>query len=530
MPKTPTKTLRRWTRPELLGLDGQTQRELRRLIRLSARGDLGDDDLRAFYQASAVHAIRNEAFRADAVVTDGDFGPVLYHMRGETAIVPVYGVIEAHCSMFDELFGCLPVGRMIRAFDAVRTDERVARVITDTHSPGGDVNHCGDLLKSFRALCEAKPVIGFAHDLMGSMAYWLNAFAAEIAVTPTARVGAISVGFGTIYDDSRRFLEEGVEAIDTHDEGALKAMDDGLPVTDEQREMFRRLSAKANGMQLDQIAAQRGGRGLTRDAIIAMQGGVFMGEEATANGLADRVVEDLDELLGDDEPQRTNNPTVPSGRSSNGPSARAKGPDMADMVIKEDMTDEQAREEIKKHRPGVFEGMSEEEEEPKGEGAEDEKKKDEEEQPKGEGSGGEKKDEEEKMSAAASLGDLKAHVPQATPNRADFIIDCAEKGMSLLASMREAGRLIDLEAEKRQRDGDRNQALGSEGTDPVGSGGGGSIGGKTPIDQVIAEAPDYATAWKQVKQLEGCTDREAMKLVNQSPNGAKLREKLRRPA
>ena len=167
-----------------------------------------------------------------------------------------------------------------------------AVVVIHVDSGGGCVSEVYPIQRAVQAMqAGGAYVIAAAHGMMCSAAVWALAGCDEVVVSPHATVGSIGV---VTYLYRRDADEDGVLVVSR---GAPNKVPDAA--NDEHVAAAQaRVDALASMMEADIMSA----RGISADALGA--GGVFLGGDAVARGLADRVATDADEwiMLGGDMP------------------------------------------------------------------------------------------------------------------------------------------------------------------------------------------------------------------------------------
>jgi ClpP class serine protease len=144
------------------------------------------------------------------------------------------------------------------------------------------------------AINQAKPVLAFVNDVAASAAYGIASAASEIIVSPTSMVGSIGVVL-THFDRSGELEDRGVKPTLIH-AGAHKV--DGHPfgpLSDAVRADLQAEVMKIYDQFVGLVAEGRSGP-MTEQAIRATEARTYLGTDAIAQGLADRVAS-LDEVI-----------------------------------------------------------------------------------------------------------------------------------------------------------------------------------------------------------------------------------------
>lgn len=201
--------------------------------------------------------------------------------EGETAIVPVCGPLMHHADFFFDSYDAI-TSRVKASIES-----GAKRVVLAIDSPGGLVSGCFESSRAIREMCVKAGVelVAYVDGQATSAAYALACAAQRIVIPPSGVAGSIGVIY-EILDLTARNAAEGVR-VGVITSGARKA--DGTPnapITSE-------TEAAAQG-QVDQLAELFFGhvaamRGVSADAVRALEAGIVIGASAVALGLADEV-------------------------------------------------------------------------------------------------------------------------------------------------------------------------------------------------------------------------------------------------
>lgn len=209
-----------------------------------------------------------------------------------TAIIPIQGVIGKRLSLMEMMCGGADIGAIEAAFDAANNDPAISRMVLHVDSPGGTVTGVPELAaKMYRE--KKKPLIAISDTLMASAAYYLASAADEIVVTPTANIGSIGV-VAQVRETLNTNSADGRTRLRIFRSGADKMVGADAPLTDEQAAMFQARADELGAMfRADVIKAR------PNIADDSMTGKVYFGAESVNRHLADRVVRNLAEAIGD---------------------------------------------------------------------------------------------------------------------------------------------------------------------------------------------------------------------------------------
>lgn len=183
-----------------------------------------------------------------------------------------------------------------RDLETMLDDPRVRSVVLRINSPGGVVAGLFEGTRRMRAMVEAsgKRVTAYADESAYSAAYALACVADEIVLPETGGVGSVGV-IGSLYSEAAALAAAGID-VRVLTSGREKA--DGHPETPISDEAVARTQARVSELAAifhREVAARRG---LTPEAVKALEAGVRYGAAAVASGLADRVGSFEDVLAG----------------------------------------------------------------------------------------------------------------------------------------------------------------------------------------------------------------------------------------
>jgi ClpP class serine protease len=150
-------------------------------------------------------------------------------VRKGVAIIPVYGPLFRHASLFTAISGATSYEDVRKDFQKALEDPGVSAIVLDVNSPGGEADGCGELADAIYAARGIKPIVAYVGGMGCSAAYWIGSAAGRIVASPSAIVGSIGVRSAVI-DDSERDKREGVRSVEIISSRAPNKRD--LPVDD----------------------------------------------------------------------------------------------------------------------------------------------------------------------------------------------------------------------------------------------------------------------------------------------------------
>jgi signal peptide peptidase SppA len=178
-----------------------------------------------------------------------------------------------------------------REIECAMTHEGDVRAaVLKIDSPGGVAAGMGESHRAIRRLIAKYgiPIYAYIDEMGCSAAYNIASACSEIWTTPEGHVGSIGVILCTI-DETKALEKQGV-AMDYIVTGKRKAdLHPGTAVTSEVRAIAQAKVDKLGRHFFRAVGKARGDRGLTAEAVEALQAGVYIGQDAVKVGLADGV-------------------------------------------------------------------------------------------------------------------------------------------------------------------------------------------------------------------------------------------------
>jgi signal peptide peptidase SppA len=206
-------------------------------------------------------------------------------MRDGVAVVPVTGPIFRYANLFTEISGATSTGVLARDIQTALDNPYVRAIVLDLNSPGGEVtgiNELGNLIYGARG---RKPIVAYGGGTVASGAYWLGSAADEIVIDETAVLGSIGVVMSYM-DTTERDSKSGVRRVEIV---SSRAPDKRLdPSTDVGRAKVQGLLDALEDTFVSTVARNRN---TTTERVVSDfgQGGVRVGKDAIAAGMADRI-------------------------------------------------------------------------------------------------------------------------------------------------------------------------------------------------------------------------------------------------
>lgn len=317
--------------------------------------------------------------------------------RDGTAVLEIRGPVTKYGSSLSEAGSTLRMRQLVRRW---ADDRKVKSLLLLIDSPGGTVCGTPDLADAVRKF--GKPTAAYIEDCGASAAYWIAAACDRVYCNASATVGSIGV-YSVLVDSSEQagMLGLKVHVVST---GPLKGAGvEGTEITPEQLDDAKRGVDSIHSLFTAAVAA---GRKMAEKQVESVATGqVWIGEEAVKLGLVDAVA------TADQARQYLVDATQHGIKIEANMKVKKKGKAAADELRRKRLRAEETAPPLE----------DEDEEKPVDEAAEDEAMDDDE--PEAE--------DDEDSEPAASLKQLKAALPDSTP---EFRERCLEGGYSLAAA------------------------------------------------------------------------------------------------
>lgn len=210
-----------------------------------------------------------------------------------TAVIPLMGPMIRRAGPIARIFGIMGTDSVRLAIESALADEDINNILLRVDSPGGSVSgldQLGDVINDAE-----KSIVAQVEGMAASAAYYAVSQADQVVVGRNDLVGSIGTRI-MLYDFSKMFESEGVEAvpIDTGEFKSAGAM--GTEITENQREDFQRI---VDFYFDDFVSVVSRGRGITEKQVrSAADGRMYTPEEAQNLSLIDGVAT-LEQTLND---------------------------------------------------------------------------------------------------------------------------------------------------------------------------------------------------------------------------------------
>lgn len=206
-------------------------------------------------------------------------------MRGNVAVIEVNGIIAKRMDMFTEIcVGGTSTEKLLRDFETAINSSRVESIVLHIDSPGGEafgINEVAERIYSGRG---KKPIKAYISGLGCSGAYWIASAADEVIIDKSAMLGSIGV-VSSWSDDREKYRKMGIRReVVVSSNAPFKNLEFDKP--EHRKELQKSLDA-IEKVFLEAVARNRG---VTVQQVISdfNKGGVRIGKDAVASGMADR--------------------------------------------------------------------------------------------------------------------------------------------------------------------------------------------------------------------------------------------------
>lgn len=205
-----------------------------------------------------------------------------YQRVGRAAVVDVSGALAQRSSWFWQGYD-----EIKDTFAAALADRETDGVLLRIDSPGGMCAGCFEAVAEMRAMATeaGKPVVAYADEMAYSAAYAIAAVADEIVLPASGGAGSVGV-IAAYVDLSKAYEQMGVRIAVVASGNRKTDSHPAVPLTDAAIERLRGDVTTLAGIFFDHVATARG---MTVEAVKALQAGTFLGQAAVDVGLADAV-------------------------------------------------------------------------------------------------------------------------------------------------------------------------------------------------------------------------------------------------
>lgn len=247
-----------------------TDEALEALLAIAAGEELEAGDVKRRFHGPKSLALRDGTRRDDSE---------RMAMRDGVALIPVDGPIYRYADYFTAMSGGVTTDQLAKDFQRALDDPRARAILFVFDSPGGEATGINELADVIYAARGQKPLGAYGEGYMASASYWLASATGDIWVDDNALVGSIGTVMGV--PDPAKQISRSINFVSR--QSPKKRVD---PTSETGREY---LQAMVDDMTEVFIARVMRNRAMTRDQVLAIEGGMLVGQKAVDAGLADRL-------------------------------------------------------------------------------------------------------------------------------------------------------------------------------------------------------------------------------------------------
>lgn len=245
-----------------------TDEALEAMLRIAVRDPLPEDETARRMHGPKALALRNGKRRDDSQAM---------RMRDGVAVIPIDGPIYRYADFFTAVSGGVTTESLARDFALAMDDPAVSAVLLMIDSPGGEATGINELSDAIYAARGRKPIVAYIEGYGASAAYWIASAADLVVVDDTALVGSIGTVMG-VPDPTKR-ISRSIDFVSR--QSPRKRAD---PTTDAGRAYLQSLVDDMTEVFIAKVARNRQ---IDPAAVLAVEGGLLVGQQAVDAGLAD---------------------------------------------------------------------------------------------------------------------------------------------------------------------------------------------------------------------------------------------------
>jgi signal peptide peptidase SppA len=235
------------------------------------------------------HAVLAEKFGfTDMLAQLFGVAPKPYVVDG-IGIIPVVGVIGKGLSPLEKMMGAVDINDLSDQVDAMAADPAVEKIAFQVSSPGGTVTGVEELANKIRNL--GKPTMAYTDSEMASAAYWISSASDKVTASPSSSVGSVGV-YMAIPDYSEAAKMAGIKMV-VLKSGKFKGA--GIEGTSLNEDQIQNLQASVETIHTEFKEAVNMKRKMVKAE--AMEGQVFSGKQAAAQGLVTGLADSFNDAL-----------------------------------------------------------------------------------------------------------------------------------------------------------------------------------------------------------------------------------------
>ena len=288
-------------------------------------------------------------------------------IRDGTAVIPLHGPITARSDLFTFFLGGTSLSDLAKDFQTALDDDQVKAILFDVDSPGGVALGPAEMADAIFKARGKKPIWSYVGRNCSSAAYWIASATEKIIANPSALLG--SIGVVTTIPVQEQPDSEGYKNIEIVSNNAKQKRPD--PRTEEGMSEIKR---ELNDLESQFIEAIARYRNVTVNTVKNDfgQGGVLIGKNAVASGMADslgnyeEVLAELNQKISTNKQNKFMSKETIERSAITADFIKSEFPDIAEKLAKENS--EKIRSETKEtafaegKKAGFAEGIKSERE------------------------------------------------------------------------------------------------------------------------------------------------------------------------
>lgn len=202
-------------------------------------------------------------------------------IRDGVAVLPVIGTISRYADIFSEMSGAVSVEALMEDFQTLLLDPSVRAIVMTFDTPGGDARGIHEFADLIYAARETKRVIAYVGEEACSGGLWLATACSEVVMDAAALMG--SLGAVITMPDPTTSVRRTIKFV--AQQSPNKQPD---PTTASGAAQIQQIANDLAGVFVASVARNRN---VSEEVVLADfgQGAVFVGQQAVAAGLADRL-------------------------------------------------------------------------------------------------------------------------------------------------------------------------------------------------------------------------------------------------
>lgn len=194
--------------------------------------------------------------------------------HGGVAVMYVKGPMFPYANLFDQVSGAMSVEMLIKELGVIERNADIHSAVIAWDTPGGHVTLINEFSKHIYNF--SKPIVSYVTGSMTSGGYWAGSAAKKIVMDETAVVGSIGVVIGF------RNTDTGViELVSSNAPDKRPAIE-----TDEGRRVVQKYIDDTEAVFIEKVMEYRG---MSREQVIGLRGGVLIGAKAIEAGFANEI-------------------------------------------------------------------------------------------------------------------------------------------------------------------------------------------------------------------------------------------------